>query len=526
MSDWVQTHLPCEDCGSSDARSVNAEGWSTCFSCGRRRGPDGAQEGQEAVLSTSGTRALVVRHVPLPDRGIRKETARLFGVGLTELPSGEVVLAAPYHDASGAVVGHKLRWPDKRFRAEGNLRDARLFGEHLWAGKGRMVVVTEGELDALAASQAQGNRWAVVSVPSGAAGAAAAVRRSLDWLCGFERVVLAFDMDEPGQAAAVECAQLLPPGRAFIASLPRKDACDCLKDGLENELRSAFWNARPWRPDGILDGTEAWARAEAQAAAVGVPWGFPDLDRRTGGLRPGELAVVTGGTGAGKTTFVQQVLSGWLRDGVRCGLLALEAPLRRVVLDLCSLARGVPRQEELTPENRAAWDELAPNLELYQHFGSTQAENILSRMRYMARALGCRVLILDHLSIVVSGFALESDERRAIDQTLTSLATLAQEVEVGIVVVSHLRRPKEGAHEEGGRVTLAHLRGSGAIGQLAHTVVAVERDQQGGKRDCALRLLKCRHTGDLGPADALRYDPATSRLLSGAAAEYGFEGAA
>lgn len=501
---FARVHLPCPDCGSSDALARRQDGSSFCFSC-ERNTPSGGR------MSTSDTRLLEdVRFASL--RGITEETCRRYGYGLARVGDATVQVA-PYHDQGGTLVAQKLRYPDKRFVVRGDMAEARLFGERAWPASGRMVVVTEGEIDAMSASQAQGD-WPAVSVPSGASSAASAVRRSLDWLSGFDRVVLAFDEDEPGQRAALAAAAVLPPGKAYVAHLPRKDSNECLTAGLSTELKRAFWNARPWRPDGILDSEEAWTKAAAQDSVPSYPWGLPALDARTKGFRPGEVVVVTGGTGSGKTTLVQQTVVDLLAAGVPVGLLSLEAPIRRVVLDLCSVARAAPRQEEMTEENHAAWTALSERLHLYQHFGSTETGNVVARMRYMARALGCRVLVLDHLSIVVSGFEADSDERRSIDRLMTQVATLAQEVEAAILVVSHLRRPDKGAHEEGGRVTLADLRGSGSIAQLAHTVVAVERDQQSPDTRAALRVLKCRHTGDLGLADQITYVASESRVRS------------
>ena len=90
---------------------------------------------------------------------------------------------------------------------------------------------------------------------------------------------------------------------------------------------------------------------------------------------------------------------------------------------------------------------------------------------------------------------------------------MAQEVNAAILVVSHLRKPAEGSHEEGGRVRLADLRGSGAIAQLGHTAIAVERDQQDETNGARFRVLKCRYAGHLlGAADHVVYNPETTRL--------------
>ena len=96
---------------------------------------------------------------------------------------------------------------------------------------------------------------------------------------------------------------------------------------------------------------------------------------------------------------------------------------------------------------------------------------------------------------------------------MTKLASLAQEMNCCIVLVSHLRRSEGRPHEEGKAVTLSDLRGSHSIAQLSHTVVAIERDQQGEDSLVSLiRLLKCRHTGFTGEAGSMKYDEETGRL--------------
>ena len=128
----------------------------------------------------------------------------------------------------------------------------------------------------------------------------------------------------------------------------------------------------------------------------------------------------------------------------------------------------------------------------------------------------CNFIILDHLSIVVSGMEGEGDERKTLDRLMTKIKTLAKSTGAVIVVVVHLKR-KEGkggkTHEEGGRVTLGELRGSGAIAQLSDTVIAFERDQQGDNPNIVtIRILKCRFTGDTGVAGHLEFSKVTGRL--------------
>jgi twinkle protein len=131
----------------------------------------------------------------------------------------------------------------------------------------------------------------------------------------------------------------------------------------------------------------------------------------------------------------------------------------------------------------------------------------------MAKALDVDYIVLDHLSIVVSGLG-DGDERRMIDNTMTKLRSLVEECNIGMIVVSHLKRPEGKGHEDGAATSLAHLRGSAAIAQLSDIVLGLERNQQdpANKNVTALRVLKNRFTGDTGLCCHLQYDKNTGRM--------------
>jgi twinkle protein len=228
-----------------------------------------------------------VEYAALEKRGLTEETCRLWNYGIGE-HHGQPVQVALYRDASGEVVAQKVRTADKQFRILGDASRMVLFGQHRFSGQGRMVVVTEGEIDAMSLSQVQEHKWPVVSVPNGAQSAPKAVAKSLDWLEGFDRVVFAFDMDEPGQKAAKECARVLSPGKAFIANLPLKDANDCIRNGKAKDLVNAMWNAPAYRPDGIVAAQDIWERIESFDASPGIAYPWSPLTGMLHGIRPGD----------------------------------------------------------------------------------------------------------------------------------------------------------------------------------------------------------------------------------------------
>jgi twinkle protein len=507
---------PCPECGSRDNLARYSDGHAWCFGCGHYEPGDGSSpttqhKGRRMTDMVQGD------VVPLVKRNITEETCRKFGYRVGEV-DGRKVQIAPYYDKEGSLVAQKLRFPDKSFTVRGSIKDAGLFGQNLWGQGGKKIVVTEGEIDAMSVSQIQNNKWPVVSVPGGAQAARKALAKELDYLSSFEEVILMFDMDEPGQKAAVECAQLFQPGKAKIASLTMKDPNELLVAGRGQEIITAIWQAKPWRPDGILSGADLWDVVSTEEAYTSIPYPWDGLNGKTHGLRMGELVTITAGSGIGKSAVVREIAYDLIQKGETVGMIMLEESVKRTALGLMGIHVNKPIHLD-----RGGVDEAVlrtafegtlgtGRVYLYDHFGSTEVENLLSRIRYLAKSLGCRWVILDHLSIVVSGLG-DGDERRLIDNAMTMLRTLVQETDIGLILVSHLKRPEGKGHEDGAQTSLSQLRGSAAIAQLSDMVIGLERNQQSETPDITtVRVLKNRFSGETGVACHLEYDRETGRL--------------
>jgi twinkle protein len=212
----------------------------------------------------------------LPQRKLSADTLRRWGVGVASAMGGSV-LAFPYRDDQGTVVAQKCKTIEKDFFITGSLKDAQLFGQHLWGkSQTRRVIVTEGELDAMTVDQCLGGKWPVVSIPNGAQGARKALAAQLQWLNTFEEVVLCFDMDDPGKEAVADCVGLFPVGKVSIVTLPLKDPSDMLQANQAQELVIALWSAKPYlrhprrcddAPDhGLLVGMAAAYRRHLRSA--------------------------------------------------------------------------------------------------------------------------------------------------------------------------------------------------------------------------------------------------------------------
>ena len=519
-------HEPCPKCGSSDACGVFDDGHRYCYSCNTYFKPT-TEDNEEPKMTTTKTRSKDIiplcdlKLTPLNARKINQDTCDKFKY-MTCSYKGSPCQVANYYDDGGNIVGQKLRFPDKTFAVLGKISD-RLFGSQLWSS-GKKIIITEGEIDCLTVSQLQGNKWPVVSIPNGAQAAKKAIEANLEYLDKFDEVILMFDMDEPGRKACEDCAKVLPAGKAFIANLPLKDPNECLLIGKGSEVLQAIWNAKPYRPDGIIAGVDLYEKCVTDIDdlkdSIEYPW--KALQNKTKGIRHGELYVFTSGSGMGKSTIIRELEYYFgIQKRELCGIIALEESTRKTGLELMSLflnRRLLLNPGSTTEQERSrAFNETlgTGKFFLYDHFGSLNSDNLLSKIRYMIVALGCKRIFLDHLSIVVSG--MDNDEyggeRKAIDKLMTNLRSLVEETGATMFVVSHLKRPEKKGHEEGGQVSLSQLRGSGAIAQLADMVIGLERNQQGDDPNVlTIRVLKNRFSGETGISGRLQYNNETGRL--------------
>ena len=172
-----------------------------------------------------------------------------------------------------------------------------------------------------------------------------------------------------------------------------------------------------------------------------------------------------------------------------------------------------------TPEQlRSAYDQTLGKSRMffYEHFGSTDIDNVVGQVRFMSKALDCKYVFLDHLSILVSA-QNNGDERKALDEIMTRLRMLVEETGIALFCVSHLKRPDGKGHEEGGSTSLSQLRGSAAIAQLSDMVVGLEGNRQADdaleRNQTHIRVLKNRFSGETGRCCVLQYDADTGRMF-------------
>tara|TARA_R110001592_G_scaffold305451_3_gene578058 strand:- start:456 stop:2198 length:1743 start_codon:yes stop_codon:yes gene_type:complete len=530
---------------SGDNLARYSNGGAYCFSC------EYYERGEGSVIAEPSPSAFKVYRgdiKALDHRKIDTKACRVFGYQTASINNKNIEIANYFKD--GALVAQHMRGPNKTFHWVGKPRGCELFGQHLWGNGGKKIVITEGEVDCLTVAQMQDCKWPTVALPNGAASAVRDIKNNLEFVSSFAEVILMFDMDEPGQAAAKAVCDILPPGKAKIASLPFKDANECLISGSSRSIIDAIWQAKVYSPDEILHVSSIIDRSSEVNTQKVWPFPFRSLTKFLTGQRANEITLYASGTGSGKSTFLREIAHDHLKSGRSVGMIMLEESPEETMDDMISLIINKPVRkirssrmmnklltsmgeptidmdiiDDLTDDEyaKAKTDIGKTGLYIYDHLGNNAMVNLMARMEYMAVSLGVDVIILDHITAAAAGLMNTTgkdieggaSERLIIDAMMRDMRALAVRTGVHIDVVSQLKKTDK-AFEEGSRITMQDLRGSGALASVPNTVVALERDRQSPNNQTAntttVRVLKNRLDGRSGIASAIYYSHDTGRM--------------
>lgn len=524
MGIFVQ-HEPCPSCSSSDGLARYGDNSAHCFVCHHNINSDGEEVEPTIEEEPSGWTPIEGHVQELMHIGLKEDTLEHWGYKVGKR-HGKPVHIMESRDDNRKLIAQKFRTKDKEFSWIGNARNPPLYGKWLWPKGSKYITITEGEKDALSLSQAFGLKYAVVSLPNGTGSVAKVIKRDYDYICSFDTIVLMFDMDDPGRTAIDVACEMLPMDKVKIAKLPRKDANEVLTEDGPGALIRAFWDAERYTPQGIVPGTSFTRDSLKKAVQPGFTLPYPQLQEKIMGLRKGEITMLTAGAGIGKSSWARELAYLLNQEhGCSIGNIYLEETNAQTAQAYVALHNNVPLRKIMFNASALSdeqWDAglrdvVHRGMWFFDHFGSLASDELINKMRYLAKVEKVDFIVLDHVSIVTSGLESSSEgERKDIDILMTRLAQLVQETGVGVIAIVHLKRTQGTSFNEGGQVSLSDLRGSASLEQLSFNVLALERDQQANdaERDISqIRVLKCRVTGDTGAADRMQYVRSTGRLV-------------
>jgi len=541
-SSCVKRHQPCDDCGSSDALAVYDDGHTYCFSCTKYTAPPrGSNMGAEVIEFTDRDTIESVgiissyRSYPISTRGLRKEIVDHFNVKMSVDEDGMPEAHYYPYTRNNKIVAYKKRTLPKDFSVVGNFAGIQLFGQEQAASmSASKLVITEGELDCLAVAQAMYEKYnrhsAVVSIPS-----ASHIKTILDnreFIKKYKDVILMFDQDEAGEKAVEQAAKIIGAERVRVAKFNYKDPCELYKAEGCDGIVSAFWGASQYNPAGILTGNAIWEHfmERKNSESVSYPACLNGLNEKLGGMRQGEITLFTSGTGSGKSTVIKEIVLDILdKTDDKVGLISLEES----VGDTAEKFIAMQLKRPLLGDTAVSDDELREGfnavfgderLVLLDHQGSVSDASLLEKIEYMA-LMGCKYLVLDHITIAVSEGADGLTGNEAVDKVMSDLLKIVKKHNVWLGLISHLRKAQGGrSFEEGHLASIDDIKGSGSIKQISFDIIAFARnlvaESNLERNTIKLRVLKARFTGNTGDCGTAVYNPQTTRLSVGGEFDY------
>ena len=533
MGRIVNKNQPCETCGSSDAKQIYDDGSAFCFSCRANffaPREEHMQEDFEEVNDWSSSKVDSVKNEYVSrgfkERNIFKQVSEHYQVKVSYDVDGNIdAHYYPYYK-EGEITGYKVRNLPKDFTSIGTVRGG-LFGQHLYSS-GKRLVITEGELDAMAVQTAWYKRYKafypVVSLRSASSVKDLIAER--DWIRNFDEVILWFDGDDAGREAVKEAARIIGYDKIKIAKSSEKDACELwIKD--PDSLLKTIYNSVDYTPAGILTSHELWNQLEEYNKIESVP--YPDymdgLNSKLKGMRFGEITLWTSGTGSGKSTLLREIAFDLLdKTEEKIGIISLEESPAETARKMAGMAiNRNPAKEEIEIEDlKVGFDSVFGDnrVMVLDHQGSISDGSIMDFLEYMCLS-GCKYLFVDHITILASEGAEGLTGNEAIDKIMNDLLRMVKKHNVWIGLISHLRKTdnKGKSFEEGKLPSMDDIRGSGSIKQISHDIIAFARDvaatDENERNTIKTKVLKCRYTGLTGPTGSLYYKYDTGRLSKG-----------
>jgi archaellum biogenesis ATPase FlaH len=506
----------------------------------------------------------------IPERGIRKAILEKFGVRMSVSQTDVKTPTAVYfpnYDQKDKLTGFKKRdltvpkEHDFHFTVVGRVAiDSKFFGQHeieKIPRKRNKLVIEEGEWDFLSYYQAavdsvkgtqyEGIEPFVVSLTLGTGNAVDCVLSNKSFVDDFTNVVLSFDNDEAnaverkkkvmkGKEATVAVAAALMSDKVLTACKPDpyKDANEMLLAGKGKELvKCVNFDAKKFVGEKIVSTSSISLDDLMEDRVEGVYVNtFPKLMQKIHGFRGNELVVLTAPSNVGKSYVLSEFAYNFLEAGESLGFMMLEETKKETTQRMLArklkvnynVFKDKPTSVASPDQIREAkrWLDEDCSCFMLDHFGSIPINELMNKVKNFVFIHKCRFILLDHLSIVISGNQV-ADERKELDMVMTELATFCAANDVCIIAVAHINRSNSGEFKapKGKEdepfwvtVTKEQMRGSAALEQLSWIVLGLEPQIMPDRSRGHVRLtvLKNRPWSYLGVADEFSMNEQTGLL--------------
>ena len=392
------------------------------------------------------------------------------------------------------------------------------------------LVICEGEIDCLALIESGITN--ACSIPLGA-GNTHWIEYNWDWLEQFENIVICFDNDEAGVKARKEVVPRLGTWRTQYVEIPKQYILD---DGRLMDIKDInevlYYCGRDEVINLVAHPEDPGVPSVVNVSEIqdvdldemeGVTTGIRELDTEIMKLFYGTLTIVSGLPGAGKTSFLSQLLCQALEQNIPAWMFSREMPGWMEKSWLNYIMAGGHHVKAYADSNGAKYYKVTPEAKqkisncynkmwfLYRDDWSNKLDDVMRSMEDCVRKFGAKLLIIDNLMTL----DLDSDENSALlkqTECINKLIKFAMKYSVAIVLVAHPRKMPKGED-----VGIYDISGTSNIINLAHRSIGlrrIDKEREKSSYDVCLTLIKDRMRGRAGKKVNLYYDVPTRRFYT------------
>lgn len=227
------------------------------------------------------------------------------------------------------------------------------------------------------------------------------------------------------------------------------------------------------------------AIASTKVPVVGVPSGFNDLDKLTGGFRPGQFIIIAARPAMGKTSLALNIaMFAAVQKMKKVAIFTMEMAADEVVMrmfasaaevNMDSMLKGFGMNEEKLIRIMQASDAISSKHIYIDESGTNSPLEIRAKIRRLAAEVGgLDLIVIDYLQLMTMPSDKESRQQE-ISEISRGLKILAKDMKIPVIALSQLNRLLESRDDK--RPRLSDLRESGAIEQDADLVMFIYRDE-------------------------------------------------
>lgn len=557
--------IRCQESGgdtSGDNLVVYEDGSTHCFCCGyttlsdeekERRGLN-KFEWEEWMSSKSPITATQMNEVKEKTgergynlRGITDETYSFFKIRF-EYDVDNIPTKCYYPVTEGYnPSGYKVRELPKNFKHKYHVgkwgKSSDLFGQWLFKNSNsKTVVLTSGEHCCMAAFQMLENYrkkkypeyepTPVVSSLIGENSSKSQIQKHYNWFSRFDKIVVCYDMDEPGREAIKTLVDVLPKGKMYVMELPLKDSNAMLIAGKEKVWLDAYYKAKAYTPAGVIPSSALSDKIREEAVREKIP--LPPFLHRlqkmmAGGIPLGRIVNLGGYSGCGKTTYVDELVYFWvLNSPHKVGILSLESDGGNYGTNL--LSRHLGRKISLIQNVQEKLDYLnsetvrQKEYELFHKEGGDRRFDLIDEqgcgiqetkklLENLVVACDCKVLIIDPIQDLLDSLSLEEQNK-----FMSWQKGMLRRYNITFININHTRKTSGGqqAGSQGAMGSEEDFQGTSAIYKSGACNLIFSRDKEAEdvleRNTTRLKASKIRWTGLGGFVGEYYYDNDTHTL--------------